>query len=1089
MQQLIASLVTSMSVKDAAFESGMKAASARAKKTEQDLERSTDSMGNAVERAADRINTAMIQAGEAVASVGQKVTRAGVALTAGITVPLALVGKRSKDTAADFETAMNRVQAAMLDASPAQLQQLSDTAMKLGPAMGRSSIEAAGAIEMLAKNGMSAAAILNGGLTAAMRLAVVGQTELAGASDLTTDILAQFTKTSSDLPDIVNKVSGALDVSKMGFDDYRLAIGQAGGVAGGLGVPFEDLNVALAATASTFASGSDAGTSFKTFLTSLNPVSKEAAGMMKQLGIEFFDATGKAKPLTEVAEILRQKLSGLSDQKRRDALTTMFGSDGMRTAIALMNQGAAGIERYRGAINKVTADQKMAVLLEGDAAASARLATAIENLSIKLGQVLLPVFAAVKNAAAAGLQWLADLPAAFHYAWIAAGLFAASLGPVLIAMVTLSKMALPLFALRLGAIPVALAAIINPMGLVVSLMGRLALQAGAATMVGMLGTRLIALAGPLGVAISLLTLLWPLLFRTATASDAVRKAQDAANKTLDLARERSLQLATATGQLRKELIAKAKADGQQAVASLKAAAADMVKARAALARAKAERASIESIAAAQGGTAPGAVGSSMRQRADDRIAQAEADLRGQMEVVKTYNEGVRGIIADIRNATAQDTGTSNPNFGGGDSPKSDRSSGPKGKTAEDRAREQAQYQDELGRIRVATLEATADLTGAITARYDAEMAAIEEERASYARSVALDDGLNEAKRAALIAAKEGELAQKEGLAEQRRSAALAQERYDLGKASNEAAQETVRAEMDLADSASARRAAALRLLDLQRRQEEADLDLIMATEATSSTAWSNARARKDQLDAIYGQRQQQAERDNEGPMDAYRRDLNRSAAAVNESIESIQVAGFEKLNDWMADAVMGADDLAKSFRDMTSSIIRDLVRIVVQQQLIKPLANMLGGGGDAGGGFLRGLLGGAKGGGASLVSTGESIDMGPNFGGLGGLFGKGWNVFSKLGFGGGKASGGRVGPGNWYMVGEHGPEPFVPDSAGTIHPNRALRGGRGAPPVVELIVGEGKTFESRVEAISGNVSIRTTRAATARQQMRARQAL
>lgn len=39
-------------------------------------------------------------------------------------------------------------------------------------------------------------------------------------------------------------------------------------------------------------------------------------------------------------------------------------------------------------------------------------------------------------------------------------------------------------------------------------------------------------------------------------------------------------------------------------------------------------------------------------------------------------------------------------------------------------------------------------------------------------------------------------------------------------------------------------------------------------------------------------------------------------------------------------------------------------------------------------------------------------------------------------YGGARAAGGRVYPNKWYMVGEHGPEPFVPDSAGTILPNR-----------------------------------------------------
>lgn len=1055
MQQLLASLVTTMSVKDAAFESGMKAASARAKRTEQDLERSTDRMGNAVERAADRVNMAMVKAGEAVASVGQKVARAGVAMTAGITVPMGLIGKKSKDTASDFESAMKRVQAAMLDASPDQLRRLSDAAMTLGPAMGRSSIEAAGAVEMLAKNGMTAAAILNGGLSAALRLAVVGQTDLSGAADLTTDIMAQFGKTSSDLPTIVDKVSGALDVSKMGFDDYRLAIGQAGGVAGGLGVSFDDLNVALASTASTFASGSDAGTSFKTFLTSLNPKSKEAAAIMGQLGIDFFDASGKAKSLSDVAEILRQKLGNLADKARREALTGMFGDDGMRTAIALMNQGTEGVERYRAAIDKVTAEQKLQVLLDGDAAASARMAAAAENLSIKLGEVLLPVFTAIKNGIAAVLSTLASAPSWFHTAMVAAAAMAAAVGPLTIAVVTLAKVALPLLLLRLGPVAVAFGALVNPVGTVLLLLGRLAAQAGAATVVGMLGTRLIALAGPLGLAVSLLALLWPLLFKTATASDAVRKAQDAATAAMDRARERSLQLATATGQLRKELIAKAKADGAAAVAALKKSVADMAAARAALTRAKAERASIESIAAAQGGTAPGAIGSTMRQRADDRVASAEADLRGSIDVVKTWNSTVQGLIADIRTASSADGATVNPSF---DTKKEREKKGPKGKSAEDIARDNAQYLDELGRLRIEALEARAELNGSIEDRYDATMAGIAEDRARFSRSIALDDSLDAAKRAKLTAAQEGVLAERALIAEQERSFAIEQRRYDLEIDRNEGLQEEVRAQIDAADSVAARRAGALRLLDLQRQNEEAVLDQIIATKKTTDVEYSNAMSRKDRLNAIYADRRAGVERDNRGPWGDFMASLPTDAAKANEAFEAVAANGVGSLIDGLSSASLKVKEVGATFKQIAKSILADLLRIQIQKALVGAIGNALGG-------LLGGLSSGIKTAPGSEFGLGSDLKaFTPDLGGLS--------------YGGGKASGGRVGPGSWYMVGENGPEPFVPDRAGTIHPNAALRGGRSgalsvsvdASPLLMVKVREEAKTQATAVSIDGQRS-------------------
>lgn len=1048
MQQLLASLVVAMSVKDAAFETGMRAARANVRKTGQDMQRETGRMEGAFERMADRVNRAMVAVSDAIADAGRRTQVAGAAMTAAVTVPLAIMSKRSKDTAADFQSSMNRVRSAMLSASPEQIEKLAADAMKLGPAMGRSATEAADAIEMLAKNGMSAAAILNGGLASSLTLATVGQSGLSEAADLTTDVVAQFGKSSSDLPDVVNKVSGALDVSKMAFDDYRLAIGQAGGVAGGLGFAFEDLNVALAATAPLFASGSDAGTSFKTFLTSLSGNSKEAKETIAALGLQFFDAQGNARGLSEIAEELRTKLVGLNDASKQDVLKTIFGTDAIRTAIGLMNMGAKGIDDMRKSIDSVTADDKLAVLLEGDAAASQRLAAATENLSIKLGQVLLPVFTAVKEALAALANAFANAPSWFHTAVVAAGAFAASIGPLVLVVTALAKGLLPLLLLRLGPVAMAFAAIVNPVGVIVRLLGQLAMQAGAATAIGLLGSRLVALAGPLGLAVSLLTILAPLLFGTAKATSTAEAAQEAANAAMDKASERTMQLATATGKLRQQLIAKARADAQAAAAALKASVADMAKARAALARAKAEQAANYSAAAMGGGSVPGTAGM-MRQTADNRVANAEAELRTSMGTVKTWIDTVNGLIAGIRSAQDATDVPQSFSMPGDDDDKSK----PKGRDA---ARDAAQYQDELDRLRVEELESYADLTESIQARYRATMAGLDADRAAFVRSTALDEGLDDAKRAALLAAKDAVIQRQRDVAEQERSRGLAQQAYDIDRALNEAAQDALRAQIDMTDSAAGRRAGEMRLLDLQRQQEEADLELILATKASASAEFANALARKGQLDRIYADRAAAIGRDTEGPLERYRRELNMSADAVNESIEAIEVQGFERLNDWMSDAVVGARNLKDAFTDMATSIIRDLVRVAIQQNIIKPLAASLFGGSDA--------------------AFGASVRAGANSA-----------LDQVLSYGGGKRSGGRVSPTSWYMVGEDGPEPFVPDTAGTILPNGSLNGGRAGSVTIGVRAGE--LFEPYVEAVSGGVTTRMVRGNNQQAAMSARQTL
>lgn len=84
---------------------------------------------------------------------------------------------------------------------------------------------------------------------------------------------------------MVNSITGTTNISKFGIEDYALAMAQGGGAASAFGVSLEDFNGAIAAISPLFQSGSDAGTSYKTFLQRLVPASKNAYFAMMDLGL------------------------------------------------------------------------------------------------------------------------------------------------------------------------------------------------------------------------------------------------------------------------------------------------------------------------------------------------------------------------------------------------------------------------------------------------------------------------------------------------------------------------------------------------------------------------------------------------------------------------------------------------------------------------------------------------------------------------------------------------------------------------------------------------------------------------------------
>jgi TP901 family phage tail tape measure protein len=381
----------------------------------------------------DESQRSMIKAGRNFERLGQRVENIGKSMSVALTLPLTAIGGGALKMASDFESAMNRVEAAT-GASGAELKALRDQAKAFGADKGvtATAAQTADVMEALAKNGLTTTQILDGATEATLRLAAANNAEFAPAADLSTDIMQQFGKKATDLNTVVDKLTGGMLVSKFGFDDYRLAMGQAGGVAGGLGLTFEDTNVALAATAALFASGSDAGTSFKTFLSKLNPASKEAATLMKQLGLNFFQANGQMKPLAEIAQVLKDRLGGLADEAKTKALTTIFGTDAMRTAVGLMNQGADGIARINAEINKASAQQQMDARMKGLSGMLVQLRKMAEEAAIAFGDSGL-LAAGTRVIAMLGdlLQVFAALPEPVQTGIIALIGLAAAAGPVI----------------------------------------------------------------------------------------------------------------------------------------------------------------------------------------------------------------------------------------------------------------------------------------------------------------------------------------------------------------------------------------------------------------------------------------------------------------------------------------------------------------------------------------------------------------------------------------------------------------------------------------------------------------------------------
>lgn len=251
---------------------------------------------------------------------------------------------------AEFDQQMSYVQAATHETA-ANMVLLKDAALEAGARTVYSATEAAAAIEELARAGVSTQDILSGGLDAALDLAAAGGLAVADAAGIAAVALKTFNLEGKDMSHVADLLAAGAGKAMGDVSQLSQALAQGGQVAKQTGLSIEETTAGLAAFAAQGLLGSDAGTSFKSMLQRLTPQSNEAKQKMDALGISAYDASGNFIGLAEFAGNLQAALRSLTPEQRNAAMATIFGSDAVRAATVLYDEGEAGVRDWIDAVN------------------------------------------------------------------------------------------------------------------------------------------------------------------------------------------------------------------------------------------------------------------------------------------------------------------------------------------------------------------------------------------------------------------------------------------------------------------------------------------------------------------------------------------------------------------------------------------------------------------------------------------------------------------------------------------------------------------------------------------------------------------
>lgn len=329
-------------------------------------------------------------AGDKITNVGNKISSVGSTLTKKVTMPIVGLATAAIKTTADFETSMSSV-AAISGATGTELDQLTAKAREMGAKTKFSASEAADAFTYMAMAGWKTGDML-GGIEGIMTLAAASGEDLATTSDIVTDALTAFGLSAADSTHFADVLAAASNNANTNVSMMGETFKYVAPIAGAMGYSVEDTAEAIGLLANAGIKGSQAGTTLRAIMTSLNGEIKLSGKELGEVTIQTTNADGSMRGFTDILTDCRSAFSQLSESEQVNAAQTLVGKEAMSGFLTLMNSSPEDIDKLRNALSDADGTaQKMADTMQDNLTGKLTiLKSSVEELAISFGTLLMP---------------------------------------------------------------------------------------------------------------------------------------------------------------------------------------------------------------------------------------------------------------------------------------------------------------------------------------------------------------------------------------------------------------------------------------------------------------------------------------------------------------------------------------------------------------------------------------------------------------------------------------------------------------------------------------------------------------------------
>jgi|GEM_PF-3452516 len=365
----------------------------------------------------------------------------GARMTALVSMPLYTLGQQAVKATMDFDTNLSVLRATS-GASVKEMADLRQLAVDLGNDLtlpGTSAADAAEAMLELSKSGLSVKNVM-AGVRGVLEMSAAGNLGNAAAAEIASNALNAFGLEGEETARVADLLAASANASSAEVTDVADSLKMAAAVAASANIPIEDLVTMIGEMANAGIKGSDAGTSLKQMILSLQAPTDKAKNLMEELGITIYNASGEMLPVKDIIGRFSSALGGLTQEQRNVTLATIFGADAVRAANVVLMGGVDAYDKMKSQVTENGAAAELAAArMEGLGGSFQRLQNAIQDAQRLAVEPFKQDLINMVDGAANLVTEFSKMGEGSRKSAVEVGLMAAAAGPTAIAIGNVSK--------------------------------------------------------------------------------------------------------------------------------------------------------------------------------------------------------------------------------------------------------------------------------------------------------------------------------------------------------------------------------------------------------------------------------------------------------------------------------------------------------------------------------------------------------------------------------------------------------------------------------------------------------------------------